>query len=286
MAGWSDGTIEQQRTRQEKTPRNLRLPREIQVESISIEGIQSEWVQMPVSHPGVILYLHGGAYALGSIATHRDFIARLSIATKMRCLAINYRLAPENPFPAALQDVTTTYHWLLDQGLSAKKIMIAGDSAGGGLALATMLSLRDAGEAMPAGAICISPWFDLAMTGASIHEKTEHDPILSATSLKMFAGYYADENPTNDPLISPLYAELTGLPPILIQVGSDEILLSDATRLTDKARQSGVDVNLKIWDEMFHVFQLISFLPETRKALVQIAKFVAQYIEDKTDGME
>jgi monoterpene epsilon-lactone hydrolase len=285
LSSWSDGTIDQQRARQEKTPRNFRLPRDIKVESLNITGIEAEWVQAPGTHRGAILYLHGGAYSLGSIAIHRDFIARLAIATKMRCLAINYRLAPENPFPAALKDVTITYHWLLDQGFANKKIMIAGDSAGGGLSLATIISLRDAGETLPAGAICISPWFDLAMTGKSINEKAEHDPILSAASLKMYADYYAGERPTTDPLISPLYAELMGLPPILIQVGSDEILLSDAIRLTDKAKQSGVDVTLRIWDEMFHVFQLISFLPETRKALTQIAKFVDQYIEDETKGM-
>ena len=280
MSGWSDGSIEQQRARQEKTPRYIHLPGGIHVESIRIEGIEAEWVEASDAHRGVILYLHGGAYALGSIAIHREFIARLSIATGMRCLAINYRLAPEHPFPAAIEDVTTAYRWLLDQGIAPAKIMIAGDSSGGGLALAALLSLRDSGIFLPAGAICISPWVDLAMTGASIYEKAKLDHILNATSLTMYAGYYAVENPISNPLISPLHADLTGLPPILIQVGSDEILLSDATRLNEKARESGVDVTLEIWDEMFHVFQLISFLPETRKALLQIAKFVVQYIKE------
>lgn len=278
MAGWSEGSIEQQRVRQEKTIRSIRLPKEIQVKSISIEGIEAEWVQTADSHRGVILYLHGGAYALGSIAIHRDFIARLAIATQMRCLAVNYRLAPENSFPAALEDVTRAFHWLLDQRHAAAKIMIAGDSAGGGLALATILSLRDAEEDLPAGVICISPWVDLAMTGTSIYDKAEFDPILNAASLKTYASYYAGENSLTNPLISPLYADLTGLPPILIQVGSDEILLSDATRFTEKARKSSAEVTLEIWDEMFHVFQLISFLPETRKALAQIARFVVQNI--------
>jgi acetyl esterase/lipase len=279
MSGWSDGSIEQQRAQQEKTPRNFRLPKDIQIESIKIEDIKAEWVQAPNSHRSVILYLHGGAYALGSIAIHRDFIARLAIATQMRCLAINYRLAPEYPFPAALEDVTTTYYWLLDQGFAAKKIMIAGDSAGGGLALAAILSLKDMGEELPAGAICISPWLDLAMTGASYYEKAKIDPILNAASLKMYASYYAYENSLTNPLISPIYADLAGLPPILIQVGTDEILLSDATRFAEKARETDVKVTLEIWEEMFHVFQLISFLPETKEALAHIAKFVVQYIE-------
>jgi acetyl esterase/lipase len=194
----------------------------------------------------------------------------------MRRLAINYRLAPEHPYPAALEDSIAAYHWLLTQGVDPSQIIIAGDSSGGGLVLVTMVTLRDAGEQLPAGAVCISPWTDLSLTGASIHQKSKLDPILNPTSLDMYAKFYAGEYELTSPLISPLYADLQELPPLLIQVGADEILLDDAIRLTEKARDARVDVTLEIWDEMFHVFQLIPFLPETKKAIGSIAEFVSQ----------
>ena len=276
MSGWSKGTIEEQRTRQEKMSKYAKLPADIQCQPINVEGISAEWINAPDADLGVILYLHGGAYALGSINVHREFIARLALATKMRCLAINYRLAPEHPFPAALEDATAAYHWLLTQGVDPSQIIIAGDSAGGGLALVTMVTLRDAGEQLPAGAVCISPWTDLSLTGASIEQKSKLDPILNPTSLDMYAKYYAGEYELTSPLISPLYADLQELPPLLIQVGADEILVDDAIRLTEKARDASVDVTLEIWDEMFHIFQLIPFLPETKKAIGSIAEFVSQ----------
>ncbi len=276
MSGWSKGTIEEQRTRQEKMSKYAKLPADIQCQPINVEGISAEWINAPDADLGVILYLHGGAYALGSINVHREFIARLALATKMRCLAINYRLAPEHPFPAALEDATAAYHWLLTQGVDPSQIIIAGDSAGGGLALVTMVTLRDAGEQLPAGAVCISPWTDLSLTGASIEQKSKLDPILNPTSLDMYAKYYAGEYELTSPLISPLYADLHELPPLLIQVGADEILVDDAIRLTEKARDARVDVTLEIWDEMFHIFQLIPFLPETKKAIGSIAEFVSQ----------
>ena len=279
MSGWSQGSIEQQRARQKKTPRNVRLPKDIRCQPLTIDGVDAEWIETPDEELGVILYLHGGAYALGSIDIHRDFIARLAVATQMRCLAINYRLAPENPFPAALDDAITAYCWLLKQGVDTAKIVIAGDSAGGGLALSTMLRLRDIGEPLPAGAVCISPWTDLTLSGASIQQKATLDPILDISSLEMYARYYASEYELNNPLISPLYADLKGLPPLLIQAGTDEILLDDATQIAEKARESGVHVTLEIWDDLFHVFQLISILPETKNALRQIAAFVSQNIE-------
>ena len=276
MSGWSKGTIEEQRTRQEKMSKYAKLPADIQCQPINVEGISAEWINAPDADLGVILYLHGGAYALGSINVHREFIARLALATKMRCLAINYRLAPEHPFPAALEDATAAYHWLLTQGVDPSQIIIAGDSAGGGLALVTMVTLRDAGEQLPAGAVCISPWTDLSLTGASIERKSKLDPILNPISLDMYAKYYAGEYELTSPLISPLYADLHELPPLLIQVGADEILVDDAIRLAEKARDASVDVTLEIWDEMFHIFQLIPFLPETKKAIGSIAEFVSQ----------
>ena len=293
MSGWSEGTIEEQRARQEKTSKYAKLPADIHCQSINADGMSAEWISAPDADLGVILYIHGGSYALGSINVHREFIVRLVQATKIRCLAINYRLAPEHPFQAALEDATTIYGWLLNQGVDASQIIIAGDSAGGGLALGTMVTLRDNGEQLPSGAVCISPWTDLALTGASIQSKAKVDPILDLASLQMYARYYAGENELTSPLISPLYANLKGLPPLLIQVGTDEILLDDSTRFAEKARDAGVNVTLKIWDEMFHVFQLIPFLPETKKMVDSIAEFVSQNLislnkktEDQKNNLE
>lgn len=279
FVGWSAGTVEAQRARQEKARRFARLPAPIRCLPIDVNGVPAEWIAAPDAGLGVILYLHGGAYALGSINTHREFVARLAHATHLRGLAINYRLAPEHPYPAALDDATVAYRWLLAQGFSPSQIIIAGDSSGGGLALATMVALRDAGETLPAGAVCISPWTDLALTGASIESKAKADSILDGDSLKMYASYYAGAHDRMMPLISPTYADLSGLPPVLIQVGTDEILLDDARRCAARAREAGVDVTLEVWDEMFHVFQLIPFLPETKEALQSIVKFVSQNLK-------
>jgi len=279
MSGWSDGTIEEQRARQEKMARFTRFPADIHCQPISVDGIPAEWISVQDANMGVILYLHGGAYALGSIKVHREFIARLAWTTKMRCLAINYRLAPEHPYPAALEDATTAYRWLLNQGVNASQIFISGDSAGGGLTLGTMVILRDAGEQLPAGGICISPWTDLTLTGTSILSKAKVDPILDPASLQMYAKFYAGEFELTNPLISPLYSNLQGLPPLLIQVGEDEILVDDAVRLAEKARAMGVDVTLEIWDELFHVFHMFPFLPESKKAVEGIADFVSRNLK-------
>ena len=275
FAGWSDGPIAEQRARQEKSSRFNRLPADVRCSQATANGVSAEWIEGSAADAGVILYLHGGAYALGSINGHREWIARLANATQTRALAINYRLAPEHPFPAALRDTLSTYNWLLDQGVSPARIVVAGDSAGGGLALAALLSLRDGSHSLPAAAVCISPWADLTLSGASMQSKASLDPILDPDSLQMYAGYYAGDHDLTAPLLSPLYADLSGLPPLLIQVGTDEILLDDAKRLAERASDAEVDVTLEIWDEMFHVFQLLSFLPETKKAVDQIAEFVA-----------
>jgi acetyl esterase/lipase len=219
--------------------------------------------------------LHGGAYALGSIDVFREWVARLARATSLRALLVGYRLAPEHPYPAALDDATAACLWLLEQGVEPAKIILAGDSAGGGLALSTLVSLRDAGHPLPAGAVCISPWTDLALTGGSIRDKAPVDPVLSPGDLETYAGYYAGTVERTEPLLSPLYADLRGLPPLLIQVGSEEILLDDALRAARKARAAGVDVTLETWEGMFHAFYMFPFFPETKRALESIAAFVS-----------
>jgi len=286
FSGWSKGSIEEQRARHEKSTRLNRLPADVHCQHVSADGIAAEWIAAPDADSGVILYLHGGAYALGSINTCREFVARLGRAARMRGLAINYRLAPEHPFPAALEDATATYGWLLTQGVDPSRIIVAGDSAGGGLTLAALVALRDAGKPLPAGAICISPWTDLTVTGASLQSKAQVDCMLDPDSLEMYAKYYAGEQDRTSPLISPLFADLSDLPPLLIQVGTDEILLDDATRCAARARQAGVGVTLEVWDEMFHVFQLVPFLPETKKAVGRIAEFVLQNLESRNGNSD
>ena len=275
LGGWSEGTITEQRARQEKSVRFLRPPKQIRSQTITDFGVPAEWIDAADSGTGIILYLHGGAYALGSIHSHREMIARLVINTKCKALAINYRLAPENPFPAALEDAIKAYTWLNSGGFNPSRICIAGDSAGGGLAIATLLALREKGLPSPAGVFCFSPWFDLTLGGDSVTKNEKLDPILSASILEKYVNYYIGNNNVTEPLISPLFADLRDLPPILLQSGRNEILLDDSVRFSEKARQAGVDVTLKIWDGMFHVFQLFSFLPETQESMQQVSAFVS-----------
>ncbi len=274
LSGWSDGSLAEQRARQEQTARFSRLPAGIRCQPVDLHGVPAEWIESAHPGPGVILYLHGGAYALGSVNVHRELVARLASAAGIRALAINYRLAPEHPFPAALDDTLAAYQWLLDQGYAPDQIVLAGDSAGGGLALAALVALREAGQPLPAAAVCLSPWVDLALRGDSIHQNASRDPILDPHSLAKYAGYYAGDLDPASPFVSPLYADLQGLPPLLIHVGANEILLDDATRLAERARQAGDEVSLETWEGMFHVFQIIPFLPETRRSIAQLAEFV------------
>jgi epsilon-lactone hydrolase len=272
---WSGGTIAEQRAKQETIGKAARLPRQLICQPVTVAGVPAEWIALPEADAGVMLYLHGGAYNLGSVNASRDRIARLVAATRHKALALDYRLAPENPFPAALEDAVAAYRWLLAEGTAPGRILFAGDSAGGGLAVATLVALRDAGLPLPAGAVCISPWVDLALTGDSIHSKAAADPILDAASLARYAATYAGDAPLTSPLISPLYADLHGLPPLLILAGTEEILLDDATRLAEKAGQAGVAVTLATWEGLFHVFPVVGFLPETRQAMQQVGAFAA-----------
>lgn len=276
FANWSKGPIAEQRRKQESRAKYSPLPPQLVCQPATLDGISAEWLSLPEADSGVMLYLHGGAYNLGSVHASRDLIARLVDATKHKALALDYRLAPENPYPAALEDALAAYRWLLAEGTAPSCILFAGDSAGGGLVVAALVALRDAGLPLPAGAICLSPWVDLTLSGESIRSKAASDPILDAASLGRYAAAYAAQTPLASPLISPLFADLQGLPPMLIQAGTEEILLDDATRLAERAGQAGVSVTLETWDGLFHVFPVMAFLPETRQALQQVSTFVAQ----------
>ncbi|MBN1262715.1 MAG: alpha/beta hydrolase [Anaerolineae bacterium] len=281
MTGWSKGSVAEQRARQARATRYVRLPPTLRRRPVDAAGVPAVWFEPDNAATSVLLYLHGGAYVMGSSDVYRDLLARLVNATQLPALALDYRLAPEDPYPAALEDAVAGYRWLLAQDIPAGRILIAGDSAGGGLALATLVALRETGAPLPAGAICLSPWTDLALTGDSLRSQARVDPILTPRSLAQYAQYYAGDHDRTAPLISPLYAEFTGLPPLLIQVGTAEILLDDARRCADKARAAGVDVTLAVWEGMCHVFQMFAFLPETKEALGQIAAFTAQRLMTK-----
>jgi acetyl esterase/lipase len=192
-----------------------------------------------------------------------------------KVLLIDYRLGPEHPFPAAVEDAAAAYHFLLQQGVAPSNITIAGDSAGGGLALAVLVLLRDAAEPLPATAVCLSPWVDLAGTGLSMETNREVDLMLSPELLARYASLYLNGREASEPLASPIYADLTGLPPTLIQVGSEEILLDDASRLAEKAQAAGVSVTLEVWPKMFHVWPALAMIiPEGGQAIARIAEFI------------
>lgn len=262
--------------------RYVKLPSDVSTQSVSANGVASEWITTPdINNDQVHLHLHGGAYFLGSIDTYRDFAARLGRAAKMRTLLIEYRLAPEHPFPAALEDAISAYRWLLTERYDPANIILTGDSAGGGLALATLVNLRDKGDPLPAGAVCLSPWTDLALTGDSIKTKAKADPINKVSFLQTSGPLYAGEYDLNFSLISPLYADLSELPPFLIQVGSEETLLDDSTRLAERAQVAGVEVTLEVWKGMLHVFQSnAKILPEGRRAIERIGSFMRQRVQN------
>jgi acetyl esterase/lipase len=244
-----------------------------------IDNIPVEWIipQQTFSN-SVILYLHGGGWTLGWKDSHRSLVAHICQSASSQALAVDYRLAPEYPFPAALEDCLAAYKWLLSDGTSPKQIVIAGDSAGANLALATMMSLRDTGDPLPAAAVCISPMTDLAGTGDTFYSKK--DALLTSRFALTLAHYYIGNQDPHNPLISPHYGCLDGLPPLLIHVGEDEILLSDSIRLADKARSAGVDVNLKVWPKMWHVWHtFVPYLPEAKQAVNEIGLFIRKYLK-------
>lgn len=246
------------------------------VEAADVAGIPAEWI-IPdrENQEGVLLYLHGGGYTVCSPKTHRGLVADIAVKAGMRALVIDYRLAPEHPFPAAVEDACKAYRWLLAQGIDPAHITVAGDSAGGGLTLALLISLRDAGDPLPAGAALLSPWTDLAMSGWTHVTHARRDPMLSIEGALLAARHYLQGASPTDPLASPLYARLDGLPPLFIHVGGNEILLDDSIRLAGLARAAGVPVELKIWPGLPHVFQAFAFLPEARASRAEIAVFLA-----------
>lgn len=252
------------------------LEPDVRADKLTVGDMAAEWItSAAVSATKTILYLHGGGYVVGSLDTHRDVAARLGRAAGCRVLLVDYRLAPEHPHPAAVDDAVTAYRWLLAQGSRPADLALAGDSAGGGLTIATLVALRDAGVALPAAAVCFSPWVDMEGSGESMTTVTT-DPLLDRSLILHFARFYlGDGIDPRTPLAAPLHADLRGLPPLLIQASRDEVLRDDATRVAANARAAGVECELELTDEVPHVWQIFAgILPEGQQALDRAGAFL------------
>ncbi|RCW81554.1 alpha/beta hydrolase [Phyllobacterium bourgognense] len=253
---------------------------DIQFKPEQIGTCEAEWSLAPGSDTTrTLLFFHGGGYCSGSIQSHRRMVAETGRAAGVRTLALGYRLAPENPFPAALDDALAAFEFLLAQGVPSAAIVIGGDSAGGGLTLATMIRLRDAGRPLPGCAWLVSPWIDLDMTGASMDEKAAIDPLIHRDYLEELAGAYLGGTSASEPLVSPLHADLAGLPPILIQVGSAETLLDDAVRIARRLGAVDIATNLEIWPHMIHAWHLwAARLTSGREAIASAGAFINRHL--------
>lgn len=250
---------------------------------VDAAGVPALWVG-PAEAERVILYLHGGAYVCGSPWTHLSLLQQICGASAASVLAPDYRLAPEAPFPAALEDAWSAYWWLLLRGTPPGRIVVGGDSAGGGLTLALLVALRDAHAPLPAAAFCLSPWVDLAVTGRTVQTNEKCD-YLNEPIIRQTAQMYAGEHDVHEALVSPLYADLHGLPPILIQVGSNEMLLDDARRVARNALEAGVPVDLEIWESMVHVWHFFFPIePRARAAIRSVGRFVRAQTWNVTDN--
>ena len=255
---------------------------DVQVTPVTAHGVKAEWTSTPdAAQDRVLLYVHGGGYVIGSPLSHRHLTAELGRAAGLRTLSLDYRMGPEVPFPGAVEDALAGYRFLLDQGIKPEHIAIAGDSAGGGLTVATLLAARDAGLPQPACGFCISPWVDLEGQGASMTSKAAEDPMVQKDGLDAMAAAYLGGGDARAPLASPLHADLRGLAPLLIQVGSAETLLDDSTRLAAVAGAAEVSVRLEVWPEMIHVWHFFHpMLGEARQAIAVAGAF----IREKTGG--
>jgi monoterpene epsilon-lactone hydrolase len=251
-------------------------PRDTQVSRLDLDGVPAVQVATPKSRADRhLLYLHGGGHMSGSPGIYRDFIWRLANATSARVTILDHRLAPEHPFPAALDDAVTAYRRLLSDGIDPRRTVIAGESSGGGLTLSTLMRVRDEGVPLPAGAVALSPWTDLALTGASLRTNARADPMIRSDEAPRLAALYLAGADPRLPYASPLYGDPTDLPPMLIQVGSDEVLLDDSVRMAERLRDVGCQVEIEVWPRMPHAWQLWArVIPEANAAIARIGAFV------------
>lgn len=255
-----------------------RIPRDVTHHPVVARGVNCEWVRVQdraSSDVEAMLYIHGGGFAVGSCATHREFVGRLAREVRCPALSVDYRLAPEHPYPAALDDVIEAWRWLLDEGVDATRAVIAGDSAGGALTLSGMLRMRDEGLPLPAAAVCFSPCVDLTAEAETLRRNAADDPMLDNQLIEQFSQWYAGHGHREDPYASPILAELTGLPPMLVMAGTFELMEADARRWADRARKYQVDVTLDIWEEMVHIWPYFAwFLPEGKSAIRRVGDYL------------
>ena len=257
------------------------VPSDVNIEPVNAGGVPAEIITAPAANTAhMMLYLHGGGYCWGSLDSHRPLVAALSGAAAMPVLTIDYRRAPEHPYPAALDDALTAYRWLRGTYAAGKRMAIAGDSAGGGLTLATLMALRDAGDALPQAALAISPWTNLTCTGDSYDSRADLDPICSHDMLDQLSRLYRGAADPADPYLSPLLGEFAGLPPLLIQVGEAEVLYDDSVNAVARAKAQGVDAHLEAVADMVHVWHLFApMLQQGRDAISRAGTFLRQHLD-------
>ena len=272
----ANADIGKMRKRLDQLGRLARAGRKVSIEEDKLYGLKVEWYRPENAQSGkVLLYLHGGAFVLGSCDSHRKLVTQIARAGRIDAVLPEYRLAPEHPYPAGLQDCLGVYRALLEYGYNPANIVVAGDSAGGGLTMSLMLELRHNGMPLPGAAVLLSPFLDLTGSGESVTTRADQDPWFRVEDLDVVIRYYCPDEDLEDPLISPVFANVAGLPPTLVQVGDDEILLSDSTRIAEKMEVAGVSVDLQVFPEMWHVFQLfIGKMPESRGAVDKIGAFI------------
>ena len=275
-AGGPPPTIEQQRDSMAMVAMSATVPDGVTVSEAYAGGCRAYWHDPEgAAKDRVIMYVHGGAYAIGSPKTHERLVGHLAKVTGCRALNVDYSLAPEHPHPAAVQDSTAAYRWLLSQGYKPEHIAISGDSAGGGLTLATLLSIKENGLPQPAAAVPLSPWTDMEVTGESFETNAANDVMIQRDGTQNAVAMFLGEADPRDPLASPLHGDYRGIAPIYIQVGGDETLLDDSTRVAERARNAGVEVKLDIFPEMQHVFQAsVGNMPEATDAVERIGAWL------------
>lgn len=275
----SQGATEGRRRSFERMTDTFNIDVPAKYSRVNAGGVTAEWVTAEgAADSRVVLYFHGGGYIIGSPRTHRAMMAHLSKAAQARVLALDYRLAPEHPFPAPVEDAVAAYRWLLGEGYDPARIALGGDSAGGGLTVAALVQMRYLGLPSAAAGVCVSPWVDMEGLGESMETRAEADPMVMREGLLLSAKTYLGGADPRAPLAAPLYADLRGLPPLLIQVGDAEVLLDDSTRLAGVAREAGVEVRMDVWDDMIHVWHVFApILPEARQAIAQAGEFIRKH---------
>lgn len=273
-------TLDEDRLSYETMTAALKMEDNIQTERIGAGGVAAEWISAPGGYDNrVILYFHGGGYVVGSMRTHRVMLSHIAKASGFKVLGLDYRLAPEFPFPAPIEDALAAYRWLLASGYKPNNIVLGGDSAGGGLVPAAMVAMRYLGDPMPAAGVCISPWIDMDATSDTFVTNAELDPSVSRERIHNIAKAYLGGKDSKSPLAAPLYADLSGLAPLFIQVGGIETLLGDAQALEKRAKAAGVQAELEVWDDMPHVWHHFApILPEGQRAIAGIADFINKQV--------